>query len=494
MTTTGFDTAHAPSAAVAHRLLARHGGSWWGVYIGGPYDGGKGWTPGLVREYAAAGIREFLPVYVGQQAGGSFRRGTLTAAQGVADAREALALMRHFGWGAPAPVVLDVEYSTYATEPAATLAYARAWIATVRKAGHRAGVYGNPPVLNGLWRGRPRPNFVWVADWVRHGVDHGLDPSRESHLIPGSWPGARFWQYTGGTNVDGVDVDISCSDSPAAGVPGHVAPPAPHPPAPRPRPHPPAPKPRWYTVRRGDTMSGIAARFHVTLHALERVNPQVKNPNMIRAGERLRLPAGAHLSTAHVTRHVVGFGETLGEIAARYHVAEASLRLLNPALLRGAPAPGAALRLPHGAYADPTSAHEESRAYVATAGDTVAAIAAAFHVTEDEVRAANPALAASGRARDGQAIALPPGAFLDPPGARPTALAGAGETVGALASRYGVTDAAVRGINPGLAAAGALPPGTLVVLPAEARLADGVRAIRERVMGGARPRGLGLAG
>lgn len=51
-----------------------------------------------------------------------------------------------------------------------------------------------------------------------------------------------------------------------------------------------------YVVRSGDTMSGIAARHGVSLSALERANPQVKNPNYIYVGERLNLPSGSHSS------------------------------------------------------------------------------------------------------------------------------------------------------------------------------------------------------
>jgi LysM repeat protein len=47
-----------------------------------------------------------------------------------------------------------------------------------------------------------------------------------------------------------------------------------------------------YTVRSGDTMSGIAARHGMSLSALERANPQVRNPNMISVGQRLNIPGG----------------------------------------------------------------------------------------------------------------------------------------------------------------------------------------------------------
>jgi spore coat assembly protein SafA len=47
-----------------------------------------------------------------------------------------------------------------------------------------------------------------------------------------------------------------------------------------------------YRIQPGDTMSGIAARYGVSLSALERANPQVKNPNLIYPGERLNIPGG----------------------------------------------------------------------------------------------------------------------------------------------------------------------------------------------------------
>ncbi|MDO4813242.1 MAG: LysM peptidoglycan-binding domain-containing protein [Eubacteriales bacterium] len=50
------------------------------------------------------------------------------------------------------------------------------------------------------------------------------------------------------------------------------------------------PEEKHYTVVRGDTMWGIANRFDVTLTALLRVNPQIKNPNYIVTGQRVVIP------------------------------------------------------------------------------------------------------------------------------------------------------------------------------------------------------------
>lgn len=46
----------------------------------------------------------------------------------------------------------------------------------------------------------------------------------------------------------------------------------------------------YYTVRKGDTLWGIAKRCDVTLAALIAANPQIKNPNLIYPGDRVRIP------------------------------------------------------------------------------------------------------------------------------------------------------------------------------------------------------------
>ena len=47
---------------------------------------------------------------------------------------------------------------------------------------------------------------------------------------------------------------------------------------------------RVHVVTRGDTLWGIARRYGVTLSALLAANPQIKNPNYIVVGERVKLP------------------------------------------------------------------------------------------------------------------------------------------------------------------------------------------------------------
>lgn len=76
------------------------------------------------------------------------------------------------------------------------------------------------------------------------------------------------------------------------------APEAPEAPAPTPAPEAPseaAPPESVYTVRSGDTLSGIAGRAGVSLADLLRANPDIRNPSLIYPGQRIQIPAGGEV-------------------------------------------------------------------------------------------------------------------------------------------------------------------------------------------------------
>ena len=129
-------------------MLDQIGGGWWNVYIGGPESGGHGWSPEVVREYARHGINHFMLTYVGRQ-----HKGPLTAAQGKADAIDALKIANSYGYTDNFPLCLDVEIGTFNSAPSKTVAYTKAWCATVKSAGARPGVYANPAPLKAMATG-----------------------------------------------------------------------------------------------------------------------------------------------------------------------------------------------------------------------------------------------------------------------------------------------------------------------------------------------------
>jgi LysM repeat protein len=91
-----------------------------------------------------------------------------------------------------------------------------------------------------------------------------------------------------------------------------------------------------YIVRSGDTLSGIAARYQVSLSTLYSLNA-IGRTAYIQSGQRVMVPAQAARAMAKAataaafttTRVTVRSGDTLGAIAVRHGVSQASLTKAN---------------------------------------------------------------------------------------------------------------------------------------------------------------------
>ena len=85
----------------------------------------------------------------------------------------------------------------------------------------------------------------------------------------------------------------------------------------------------YYTVQRGDTLSGIARWYGVSVHALAQAN-HIANPNRIYAGQTLCIPSGGGGGgSGGGGHHVVRPGQTLSGIAAYYGTTTACLAQAN---------------------------------------------------------------------------------------------------------------------------------------------------------------------
>ncbi len=145
------------------------------------------------------------------------------------------------------------------------------------------------------------------------------------------------------------------------------------------------------TVKPGDTISGLADRYGVSVKSLMKANG-IRNSNHVEVGQTLRLPSGARgVVSAGQGRHIVQGGDTLGGIAARYRVSERDLIAINNLPSADHVEVGQTLKLPTSALlpkpksvakAKPTpiKANPNATSHTVARGQTLTQIARAYEV------------------------------------------------------------------------------------------------------------------
>ena len=172
-----------------------------------------------------------------------------------------------------------------------------------------------------------------------------------------------------------------------------------------------------YTVHQGDTLSGIAARYGIPVSQLARLNG-ISDPNVILPGEVITVAGTAGDAAAALPAGSAGYtvrpGDTLDAVAARFGTSEEALASINHLADPNLILVGQVLRLPRGAgpsTAAPgagSSAPAAARAggtYTVEPGDTLASIAARFGTTVANLAAVNR-LADPNRIEAGQVLRL----------------------------------------------------------------------------------------
>jgi LysM repeat protein len=89
-----------------------------------------------------------------------------------------------------------------------------------------------------------------------------------------------------------------------------------------------------YTVKKGDTLSGIAAKHGVTLQDLLQHNPGIQNPDVIDVGMKIKIPASKSPAPSGdwMHQHKVVQGDTLWKLSKAWGVPLADLIKANPQL------------------------------------------------------------------------------------------------------------------------------------------------------------------
>jgi LysM repeat protein len=287
--------------------------------------GSKALSRGEIAQIKAAGLSLTL-VY--ETTGTTVKGGHQAGINDATDARNATLAL-----GLPLSLVyFAVDYDMRPGEYALLDAYLDGAASVLGKA--LTGVYaGYGPCAHAMGRGYAAwQTYAWSGGKVAQGI--------------------RMYQYANGQRLGGGDCDFVRTSLADYGQVKWGAPTPAKPavaPAPAPASVKPAAGVRSYVIKAGDTLSGIANRFGTTWQRLQQLNG-IRDANRINAGQSILIdvaapaPAPAAKPAAAAT-YTVRKGDTLSGIAATHHTTWQALaaknNIKNPNLIH----PGQTIRI-----------------------------------------------------------------------------------------------------------------------------------------------------
>ncbi len=253
----------------------------------------------------------------------------------------------------------------------------------------------------------------------------------------------------------------------------------------KPLPPPPPAEPEYtiYVVRSGDYLAKISKRYNITIAAIRELNPSLKNSDMIRVGQKLKLPGKVEVGvqpaptaakaaaprktaaykpyTGATKEYVVKSGDTLGAIAYGNGINVRQLKELN-GLSSDMVRVGQKLKIP----AEKVQAKASAAKPVAdkSAKPVVAKAAAPAEAKSEPAVEDKKADAPAETAVQPTEAAETPAA----PGATSTYVVQEGDDVTGISIAFGVSSAAIRELN-NLGDNDQVKPGQVIKLPAEAQ-------------------------
>lgn len=197
-----------------------------------------------------------------------------------------------------------------------------------------------------------------------------------------------------------------------------------------------------YTVVEGDTVSGLAERYHISPETIVRAN-HLDNPESLSPGQVLViLPMSGQL-------HVVVEGDVIVDLATRYQVIPEDIIVANQLTDANALKVGQTLVIPDGPVAPREAAPAEPKPgerplapikYKVVEGDTISGIAQKHGISAESIAWSNPGIADLDSLQVGQTLVLPPVTGL-------LHTVAAGDTVSDVAAYYNASATEIINVN-----------------------------------------------
>lgn len=247
-------------------------------------------------------------------------KGCTSTADGEADAKRFIEMLK--GKVFDLPVYLDFEAPSAANKAGNTDA-AIGFCETMENAGFYVGIYASD--ISGF---KDRLDISRLRDYVWWVARYGSEPQYVKEY--------GMWQYSSTGSVSGINGSVDMNhcyvdytaiiiDAKKNGYGDGTAtkPAAPSTPSANP------PTESTYTVKAGDTLSGIAARYGTTYQSLAAING-ISNPNLIHPGQVLKVTGTEPSAPASTgTVYTVKSGDTLSGIASKYGTTYQKLAQIN---------------------------------------------------------------------------------------------------------------------------------------------------------------------
>ncbi|MDE5977005.1 MAG: LysM peptidoglycan-binding domain-containing protein, partial [Turicibacter sp.] len=237
--------------------------------------------------------------------------------------------------------------------------------------GKEVVVYSDESNARNLWNEQIAQYPLWIAEY-------GVSEPRDG----GPWSSWVGFQYNDSGSIpgiysDSVDLDyftdgifLSDASTPVSGTTSSGQPSKPN--------QGGETSSSTYTVRSGDTLSEIAARYQTTVSRLVSLNG-ISNPNVIYPGQVLKITGtSTGTSTTNTSTYTVRSGDTLSEIAARYQTTVSRLVSLNGISNPNVIYPGEVLKITGASTGTSTT---NTSTYTVKSGDTLSEIAARYQTT-----------------------------------------------------------------------------------------------------------------